>query len=98
MPVNAVPPKILAELRKEIIGNRHPVLVIAQVNHQAVRTVYDVLSKHPEIPTIKLGTDLYVDPHAYAAVRGRRREPPHETECAEPPPPRRPGRPPKVRP
>jgi hypothetical protein len=98
VPADALTPEEIAELRAQIIGNFQPVLVVAAVNRQAPRTVYATLAKHPDIPTIKVGDQLYLDPLVYATERARpirRTTPQPEPESL--PSPRRPGRPRKVR-
>jgi hypothetical protein len=94
---DALSPDAIAALRAEIIGKFQPVPVIAAVNKQAERTVYATLAKRPDIPTIKVGDELFIDPREYAVARTRRAEStPQPVESL--PPPRRPGRPRKVQP
>jgi hypothetical protein len=85
----------IAELRAEIIGTRQPIPVIAQINDETNRAVYDAIERY-NISFIKVGRDRYIDPLEYAEKRAACRKKRESMGTAPMPPPRPVGRPRKA--
>ena len=94
---NARTDETIDALRGRVIGNRVSIEMIAEINDQTVRAVYDNLQRHPDIPFIIVAGRRYIDPEDYARLRGRSGDEPLPPEPALEPP-RRPGRPPRNQP
>jgi hypothetical protein len=80
--------EIIAALRAEVIGRRQPIAVIAQLNDETERCVYQNLDRY-DISFIKVGALRYIDPVEYAEKRAKRIRKP----TGSLPPPRPVGRP-----
>jgi hypothetical protein len=84
---------VIQEERRKLIGDRLPIKVIAQINDQSERAVYDNIQRH-QIPFLLVGSMRYIDPRVYAEMRAHRVRP----EPQPLPAPRRVGRPRKPNP
>ena len=57
-------------LRAEIIGRRQPIPVIARVNDESERAVYQNIDRY-DVSFIKVGAFRYIDPVEYAEKRAK---------------------------
>jgi hypothetical protein len=83
--------EVVAALRAAIIGRRQPISVIARVNGESERAVYQNIDRY-DVSFIKVGALRYIDPVEYAEKRAQRIRKP----TASLPPPRPVGRPRKL--